>query len=296
MGLPDATPVIFACRSKNAAPMSQSEPVGENMREICQKTLPVKPWMAEKTRRLPGLNPVAAGDWLRVDDAYGAQMAYREALLAEKRDAVYRIMEPAEPAAAELLMRVLDEIGAVEGYVRMRDHVICPDGRKVLLDHDQPLLTAARLVQEDLVLMEETEGEHILTGAVLCFPASWSLAEKFGRNLFDIHVPVAPYTDDVGKRVQRLFDFIKPELPMWRANFLIYSDPDLHQPRHMENRRSIDETAPKWVRVERQCLLKLPITGAVVFSIHSYVVPIGTLSSEELDELMHWHNPGHRAV
>jgi heme-dependent oxidative N-demethylase alpha subunit-like protein len=265
------------------------------MREICQKSLPVKPWMEEKTRRLPGLNPVAAGDWLRVDDAYADQMAYREALLADKGDAVYRITAPAEPAAAELLTRVLEEIDGVQGYACSGGFVICPDGRNVVLDHAQPLLTAARLVQEDLVLMEESGGEHILTGAVLCFPASWSLAEKFGRNLFDIHVPVAPFTNDVGRRVQRLFDFIKPELPMWRANFLIYSDPDLHQPRHMDDRRSINETAPKWVRVERQCLLKLPITGAVVFSIHSYVVPMTMLSPAEQAELLRWHSPRHHA-
>jgi hypothetical protein len=29
--------------------------------------------------RLPGLQPVAEGDWLRVDDAYAGQMAYRDA-------------------------------------------------------------------------------------------------------------------------------------------------------------------------------------------------------------------------
>jgi len=226
-----------------------------------------------------------------VDDAYAAQMAYRVELLAGKGDAVYRIMGPAKPAAAELLARVLDEIEGVAGYARAGEQVTCPDGRKIALDYDKPLLTAALLVQEDLVLMEESAGGHILTGAVLCFPASWSLAEKFGRNLFDIHVPVAPYTKDVGKRVQRLFDFIKPELPMWRANFLIYSDPDLHQPRPMENRRSVDRDAAKWLRVERQCLLKLPKTGAVVFSIHSYVVPMEALSKLEVDELMRWHDP-----
>jgi heme-dependent oxidative N-demethylase alpha subunit-like protein len=259
------------------------------MREICQKSLPVKPWLAEKTRRLPGLNPVAVGDWLSVDDAYSAQMAYREALLAEKGDVVYRIKSEAHPAATELLTRVLEEIAEVKGYARTGDQVTCPDGRKVALDDNQPLLTAARLVQEDLVLMEEFAGEYILTGAALCFPASWSLAEKFDQNLFDIHVPVAPYTDDVAKRVQRLFDFIKPETPMWRANYLIYSDPDLHQPRRMDNRRSIDENAAQWVRVERQCLLKLPITSAVVFSIHSYVVPIETLSRIEHDELKRWY-------
>ena len=251
------------------------------MREICQDSLPVKPWMEEKTRRLPGLHPIAPGDWLRMDEAYGPQMAYRDELLAGHRDAVFRMSETALPAAQELLDRVLQEISGTPGYVISPEKVRCPDGRVVALDRSQPLVAAARLVQEDLVLMEKHETEHILTGAVLCFPASWSLEEKFGGTLTMIHVPVSPYTEDIGARVQRLFDFIKPELPMWRANYLVYSNPDLFQPRREDNRRSLDPDGPKWVRVERQCLVKLPVSGAVVFSIHTYVVPMATLSDAE---------------
>jgi hypothetical protein len=258
------------------------------LREICQNSLPVKPWMEEKTRRLPGLNAVAPGDWLRVDEAYGEQMAYREELLHDQRDVVYRLSEAAHPAATELLEKVLSEIASISGFQIKTDCVICPDGRQVLLDHSDPLLTAAKLVQEDLVIMEQTGDEHVLTGAVLCFPASWSLAEKFGRGLFQIHEPVAPYNADIGKRVQRIFDFIKPTHPMWRANYLVYSDPTLHQPRREDNRRAVDPDAQVWVRVERQCLVRLAVTQAVVFSIHTYVVPIETLSNEERSELQKW--------
>ncbi len=260
--------------------------LGTKLREICQNSLPEKPWLAEKTRRLPGLNPITPGDWLRVDDAYGAQMAYREALLSERTDEVYQLSDAAKPAATELLQRVLSEIENVAGYKISADHVICPDGRKVTLDHNEPLRTAALLVQEDLVLMEKTGDEHVLTGAILCFPASWTLAEKFGGTLSTIHVPVDPYTVDMGVRVQRMFDFIRTETPMWRANFLVYSNPDLFQPRHVYDRRSVDEGGPRWVRVERQCLVKLPKTGAVVFSIHTYMVPIDILAADEKAALL----------
>lgn len=256
------------------------------MLEICQKTLPVKPWMDEKMRRLPGLQPIKAGEWLQQDDAYAAQMAYREQLLVQKRDDVFRQMDSAAPAAQELLDRVVSEITTCAGYDVTTAHVVCPDGRKVTLDRTEPLITAARLVQEDLVLMEKHGDEHALSAGVLCFPASWSLDQKFGGGLMGIHVPVDPYTEDIGKRVQRLFDFIKQDHPMWRANFLVYSNPDLHQPRREDNRRSIDAGGNLWARVERQSLVKLPKTGAVVFSIHTYVVPMGTLSSEEKHELL----------
>ena len=55
---------------------------------IFQNTLPVAPWMDTLAARLPGLQPVAEGDWLRVDDAYQGQMAYRDELLAARRDEV----------------------------------------------------------------------------------------------------------------------------------------------------------------------------------------------------------------
>jgi hypothetical protein len=254
--------------------------------EICQTSLPLTPWTDEKTRRLPGLNPVAAGDWLIVDEVYAAQMDYRETLLETRQDQVYRQAKDADRAAAELLQRVLAEVAVKPGYKVNADTVRCPDGRLVNIDRNAPLITAARLVQEDLVILQKPADEHVLTAAVLCFPASWSLDEKFGRTLTGIHVPVASYDGDIGLRVQRMFDFIKPEMPMWRANYLVYSDPDLFQPRRENARRVVSPKGRHWVRVERQCLLRLPVSQAVVFSIHTYVVPLENLSAADRTSLM----------
>lgn len=255
------------------------------MPEICQKSLPITPWMDPRTRRLPGLNPVLPGQWLLVDEVYAAQMAYRARLLAEQRAAVHQLSEPARPAAEELLQRVLAELRLKPDFTVNAGTVYCPDGREVAIDRDNPLITCGHLVQEDFNIVQQRDGEpggeHVLTGSVLCFPASWVLAEKFMQPLSHIHGPIAAYTPDIAKRVQRLFNLIKVDQPLWRANFLIYSDPDLFQPRWTYRRRVVDPDGPKWMRVERQSLLKLPDTGAVVFSIHSYVVPMGNLSVEQ---------------
>ena len=55
--------------------------------------------------------------------------------------------------------------------------------------------------------MQKPDGaaEHILTGAVLCFPSSWTLSEKLGKPLLRIHMPVASYDSQMGARVQRMF-------------------------------------------------------------------------------------------
>lgn len=250
---------------------------------ICQSALPLRPWAEPKTARLPGLNPVEPGDWLRVDDAYALQMAYRDELLTDRRDAVHALEENARPAAEELLDMVLAEVLAKPGFRRAGDAVVRPDGVRVMIDRADPLATAGRLVQEDLVLLEKPEGsgEHVLTGAVLCFPASWTLAEKRGKPLTAIHIPVTVYSDDLARRVQRLFDGLQPERPIWRANSLIYADPNLHQPRREGEERPLPEGTGRWLRVERQVLNRLPETGAVVFSIHTYVVPFESLGEED---------------
>jgi dimethylamine monooxygenase subunit A len=258
----------------------------EDMREICQSDLPVAPWMAEHTRRLPGLNLLQPGEWLLVDEVYAAQMAYRVELIATQRDAVHRLAETARPAAEELLDLVLENLRAMPGFRVGDADVVCPDGRIVAIDRARPLITCGHLVQEDFNIMQKHGDEHVLTASILCFPASWSLDEKFMRNMTSIHLPVGKYDAEIGTRVQRMFDRIQVDRPMWRANFLIYSNPDLFQPRREAERRKISAEPPHWVRSERQCLVKLPKTGAVVFSIHNYVLRLQELREDQRQSLL----------
>lgn len=243
---------------------------------ILQSRLPFAPWMDPRTARLPGILPVEGDDWLRVDDAFAGQMAERDHRIATQEGAVHALLPEALPAARELLDAVLARIATQPGYVIGADAVTRPDGVTVPLDHDRPLITAGRLVQEDLCLLAHDGAEHRLTGAILCFPASWTLAQKIGRPMTAIHVPVTPYTEDVARRVQRLFDAIRPEQALWRMNWLLYDDPSLFQPRQEGEARPrpVDLT---YIRCERQCLLRLPVSRAVVFSIHTYVVRVADL-------------------
>ena len=257
------------------------------MVEICQKQLPVTPWREERTRRLPGISPVMPGEWLMIDDAYAAQMAHKAGLLAKHGERVLCMSESARPAAEELLERVLFELMALEGFAVGSDRVRCPDGRDVVLDRDRPLATCAALVQEDLILMEPAPGqvEHVMTAGLLAFPASWMLQEKFLKPLTRIHDPVPGYAGDVATRVQRLFDGIHPDRPMWRANFLSYGDPELFQPRSEADKRPTHSGGERWMRVERQCLMRLPLTRAVVFSIHTFVHPWAALPEADRVQL-----------
>ena len=243
--------------------------------EICQSTLPIKPWMQSKTRRLPGIQPIEAGTWLIRDETFAQQMAYRDHLLATRQNEVFRASPESEPAQQELLETVLSELDT--GYQKGRA-VMRPDGVLVPLS-GAPILAAARLVQEDLLLLDMS-AEPRLNAAVLCFPASWTLDEKFGAGLMAIHGDIDEYTDEMAARVRRLFEAVRPEQPLWRANFLRYESADLFQPRRVGEEKPAP-TEGGFVRVERQTLRKLKRTGAVVFGIHTYVIQWNQLNDAE---------------
>lgn len=219
--------------------------------------------------RLPGMAPLGMADWLLQDEAFAAQMAARARLLETRRDEVLALLPEGRAAADELLEFVLDWLASHgTGYRLSGETVIRPDGVRIALNRADPLGTLGVLVQEDLCLMEKRGAEHVLTGAVLCFPASWRLSDKIGRPLTTIHVPVPAYDDALARRVQRLFDGVREGRPMWRFNRLHYTDPALFQPA----KQGREGAAQPYLRSERQCVLRLPETRACVFSIHSYVL------------------------
>jgi len=274
--------ILFAanmvCNCRFGATMQPS------FHEICQSNLPIMPWLEIKTSRMPGVNPLEWQDWLIRDDAFGAQMAYRDHLLATRREAVFDCNPLADAASAELLALVLQQIALDPKYRVEADMVLRPDGVTVDLNSDHPLLVAGRLAQDDQCILLSQDGGQVLRGAVLCFPASWTLAEKMNRDMFAIHQPVSSYGDEMAKRVGRMFERIQPERPLWRANNLIYTNPDLFQPRCTAQRRPV-EGEQKWVRVERQALVRLPVSKALCFGIHSFVVPLETLTVEQRESL-----------
>lgn len=250
-------------------------PVDHKHARIFQKDVPFD----VTTRPLPGIRPAQPDGWLMVDDAFAQQLAYRTMLIQTRRDIVHVMTATAHQAAMELLGQAIEifEQDPSRGYSVNSDLVTRPDGEIVRINRDDPLGTLAQLVQEDLCILEKQGEEHVLTGAVLCFPASWSLAEKFQRPLTRIHDPVPSYDDQIARRVQRLFDGVQVGRPLWRFNKLWYVRPDLHQPRSRTDppREKPGVTGPRYFRSEKQVIFRLPQTQAVVFSIHTFVLPEG---------------------
>lgn len=219
--------------------------------------------------RLPSMRPVA-GQWLTLDGAYGAQMALRRRLLQSCEADVYAQTPDGLAAACGFVATALDALP--DGFVRTGDHVCCPDGHEMTIDWHAPLRSIGAVLQQDVCILERRGDQHVLTGAVLCFPASWTLAQKIGKPLTTIHNPVAEYDSAIATRVQRFCDGVQQGRPMWRANLLRYTEPHLHQPRPENDPRPVVQLDAPYLRSERQTVLRLPQPDAVAFVIHTTVV------------------------
>jgi hypothetical protein len=243
------------------------------------------PFLEPPYRMTMGLLPLAPAEWLYVDDAFAADIAEKERLLAERHAEVFAAEPDAEAGAREVLERLAAHLWEryPEHYRREGEHLLrLHDGRRIDLAAGalHPLDLAGRLVQEDLCLMRKRADGHVLVGASLCFPTRWRLAEKIGRPLAPIHAPVPGFAATLGAPVERFFDRLAPGRAVWRANWGLCDDPALFQPsghfRGAHNPAITPENAGDtlWLRVERQTLTRLPNSGDILFTIRILQEPV----------------------
>lgn len=101
------------------------------------------------------------------------------------------------------------------------------------------MTTAAKLVQDDLIIMIEEEGKfyghfyyltnildgqyHLDAGAV-CLPGFWRLSEKFRMSLDTLHIEakVPHYQTKLQKSMNRFFKTMQPDKAVIRNNVSMF--------------------------------------------------------------------------
>lgn len=233
-----------------------------------------------------GLRPLAGVPWVEVDGHLAGDLARKRELLAGSRDAVVGLVDDGDgrvAAACEELVAALDADPSV------------PDPVFAVDPGEHPVVRAALRTQEDwCVHLPDAAGRWRLVAACVCFPTRWRLATKIGRTVREIHAPVPLYDEQLADPVDRYFDRIRPGVGegSWRLNWNLLDSPVLHQPfdpGSVPGREVTAATAGErtWFRVERQTLVRLPGTGAVVFGIRVHVDRLDSLAGdrEALDRL-----------
>jgi dimethylamine monooxygenase subunit A len=243
-----------------------------------------KPW-----RLSMGLRRLDPDRWLEFDEQRGHELRRKAALLREERDTVLAVLPSGYDASAELFDLVVAHL--VEHRPELVDAtgdvvVETATGARADPVDDHPIAAASLLVQEDLCVLEQVEGDWRLTAACVCFPSRWSLTEKLGCTLDAIHGPVPGFHDQLTDPATRFFDRLTVERPAWRMNWTLLDTPELHLPSPAARREpwTTDRLVGElWFRVERQTLRRLPRTGAIVFTIRTYVTALERLLDEHLD-------------
>ncbi|KQZ86964.1 hypothetical protein ASD64_05740 [Mesorhizobium sp. Root157] len=242
-----------------------------------------------------GLKPLDLNEWIEVDDTFDFHLGEKRRIHAEYGPTVF-VEEPDTKAAqAEVLSLLIDHLP-----VRYPWHYSV-DGKSIVVAGQPkipadlpPLHIASLLVQEDLILMRKSaEGWRLVAGA-LCFPSSWSLTEKFGKTMQDIHIPVPDFGPGtrIAGLIERIFDSLAVEQPVERYNWSIQAGDALYHPLSDEQRidratmrpsrfTDNDINASAFIRVERQTLRKLPVSGDILFTIRIFLDPLAVLARHD---------------
>jgi dimethylamine monooxygenase subunit A len=232
-------------------------------------------------------------DWFRIDGDYVQRIGAKKALLQQYREIVSATLPEGREGAKELLEMMAEYLPKhFPEHFQMEGRII-----KNLVTHDQydldhlpddPIVVAGLLVPEDLILLHrDANGEFRLSAASLSFPSDWSLREKLGMTLWEIHQPVTTLNQAMGEALRKFLDRVSPPpKQFWRIDTLITTSPELtHLPdvpnlhgSYQYTDRFDDTTVSKLcLRNEREVFTKLPRSGDVVFSLRTYVTPFAQI-------------------
>lgn len=240
-----------------------------------------------------GLAKLAPGEsWIAVDEAYASDLREKRRLFESERAQVLVALPGSVPAQREVRDAVAQHLALHHpSLARLHGRRIEGPalGESIDLDtEDTPAIeTAARLVQEDLCIMERSDSRWCLTAAAVCFPTRWDLPSKLGMPLAAIHDPVPGY-ERIAASADRFFDALRPGPAFRRSNWSLLDDPMLFLPAARRGGAPSDRLDAHnaadlvWLRVERQTLQCMPRTGAILFTIRIHRAPLRALASDPL--------------
>lgn len=193
--------------------------------------------------------------WLPVDAHTAAELVLRETLL-ETYDGLVRLVPGHDDA--------VDELMSLAGI-----HLRRPFEPSSL----SPLEQLAISVPDDVLLLWRDHAHWRLVGGALLFGNQWTLEEKLGRTVADIHAAVDGYEELLEARVDQFFDKLSAARPVWRRNWFVHDDPTFHKPEPTPQRSISDpeEVGSLWVRSEWQTLRRLAFSGMIVFTVKTQI-------------------------
>lgn len=225
-----------------------------------------------------GLQPITDEEWLEPFSASTLEHfnKHKRRELGAGSGAV--LVHPKATDAVQELQHVLF------GYLANNPSAY-PSGsdRRVLLDNasaDNILRNMSLWLPDDICILQpqsewhaasdagdgDGDGEdYVLTAASVLSPSHWRPTEKFLKPLAAIHEPIPGFDSELTPKIRRFFNHLKVGKSVVRYNWGIQSGAALNW--QSDNEPTEIKESTTYYRSERQTLMRLPQTGAVVFFI-----------------------------
>ena len=268
------------------------------------------PWPLEGDRYRYGVNVepapraqrTAAGEWggtvLDFDAAYEREIAERAAIL--DRDPGRHVeLGHMRAASWDALLHLLSDAAATDPAMTLRrcgdrefhwENPRLGSSRRFRFGDEEslgepPLRFAASQVPDDIVLLDEREGRLFADAGVVTFASNWSIRFVLGMSFAELHGPVPrDFADGAIPRAERFLLGLRPGECYRRQNWSstighrLDASLETYDRWGAERAREVDIGESLHLRVEVQHLVRLPMSGSILFLIRTYLLPMRELA------------------
>lgn len=273
-----------------------------------EKESPLKsyPFKDKPYRLTMGISKMDPQDWLLIEDSYKAELEEKMKILTnshpkypankdlrgstffESPEADHAIREFYDIAVNYMCSKYPMYFKRDEKHVHniiTGDRIPSRSGNHTRVELQDAL---TRTIQEDFLILlkdpsradEKYGDEYFFKAGVFAFAAGFDPKDKFDKPLTSIHDPIPGYAEKLKKSMNRFFDRLGAYEIVTRSNFSVqthdkfYVDNDNkgYHNDYSGEQPTFDENDLHY-RSERQALTKLPESGAIVFTIRTYLHP-----------------------
>lgn len=224
-------------------------------------------------------------------DRYQNELELKRKLLSESPAEYFRALPESAQAQRDAAILICTEAP----FIAENSNVNTDEAVNLSHECENPLYEIARHVQEDLAIVsgDPKHGFRLIAGAIT-FPSGWSIVEKIGLSMLNVHAPVPAYEAKLHAPTEKLLERIVQGRPVCRLNWGVRPSPQLDQsPKHQQKLQAAQSTINAanagqrcWLRVERQTLARLTPSNDVLFAIHTHQERIRDLSNTQQEMLL----------
>lgn len=280
------------------------------------KIVPFKshPFKNTKYKLTMGIRKLDSQDWLLIEPTYKTVLDAKKKILTNTcpgydkptRPSTFFYTEEANKSIIELYATVTEYLVSKYPMCFKRSRTVIHNliTNETFLIKDKPIKLLEHLsgmIEEDFIILlkdptreDEVDGtEYFFKAGVFAFAAGFDPAERFNKPLLFVHHPIPGYEEKLKLLMNRFFNRIGPGEFVTRSNFSVQTHNkyfvDDSNKGHNLPKDHIQEPIPfdkldfvnhVHYRSERQVLTKLPKSGAVIFTIRTYLQPFSEIKAE----------------